>query len=300
MTAPARIVEYRSGAFSNECQTLPVARGAWRSAASPPVWWGQTKGTTSVAIADTETTQWIRRFHPSATATTRLVCLPHAGGSASFYHPVSRRFAPEVDVVSIQYPGRQDRLREPGIPDIEKLADRISEELSQLSPKPTVLFGHSMGATIGFEVAHRLEQADAGPVELIASGRRAPSRFRADEQTYLRGDDGIIAEMATLNGTDGKVLADEEILRMSLPALRSDYRAIETYRARPGRVLRCPVTVLTGDADPKTTLEEAEAWREHTTGECRIEVYPGGHFFLTEHVSAVQAQIARALTVGVA
>lgn len=248
-----------------------------------------------MAIADTETTQWIRRFHPSAASATRLVCLPHAGGSASFYYPVSRNLAPAVDVVAIQYPGRQDRLRDPGIADIEKLAEHIAAELAALTPKPTVLFGHSMGATIGFELAWRLEQ-DGGqpPLELIASGRRAPSSVR-EESTHRRGDDAIIAEMATLNGTDGAVLADEEILRMSLPALRNDYRAIETYRAQPGRRVSCPITVLTGDNDPKTTIAEAEAWRGHTDGECRIQVYPGGHFFLTEHQAAVQAEISRAL-----
>lgn len=250
-----------------------------------------------MAIADTETTQWIRRFHPSAASSTRLVCLPHAGGSASFYYPVSQKLAPAVDVVAIQYPGRQDRLRDQGIPDIEKLADHIAEELARLTPKPTVLFGHSMGAAIGFELALRLERAGAGAVELVASGRRAPSTTRP-ERVHLLGDDAIIAEMATLNGTSGAVLADEEILRMSLPALRNDYRAIETYRAPADRRLRTPITVLTGDADPKTTMAEAEAWRGHTEGEFRVEVYPGGHFFLAEHQDAVRAQLTRALAAG--
>ncbi|WP_317891367.1 hypothetical protein [Saccharopolyspora pogona] len=34
-----------------------------------------------------------------------------------------------------------------------------------------------------------------------------------------------------------------------------------------------------GDADPKVTLEEAEAWREHTEAEADVRVFSGGHFF---------------------
>ncbi|MEU3878242.1 thioesterase domain-containing protein, partial [Streptomyces sp. NPDC029704] len=112
----------------------------------------------------------------------------------------------------------------------------------------------------------------------------------------LGGDDnGIIAELKLLNGTDAGVLGDEELLRMALPALRGDYRAIETYTCDASRRVSCPLTVLTGDADPRTSLEEAAAWQRHTEGEFRLEVFPGGHFFLTGNQAAVNAEIAREL-----
>lgn len=70
---------------------------------------------------------------------------------------------------------------------------------------------------------------------------------------------------------------------MILPAIRRDYRAIETYRCAPGTSLSCPVTVLVGDADPATSLGEASAWSEHTTGSFDMHVFPGGHFYLSDH-----------------
>ncbi|MEV0623702.1 alpha/beta fold hydrolase [Nonomuraea sp. NPDC050404] len=248
-----------------------------------------------MTTADDVSTEWIRRYHPAARAPRRLVCFPHAGGSASFFRPTSVRFSPGADVVAIQYPGRQDRLREPCITDIGTLADRVVDELIALSEKPTVFFGHSMGAVLGFEVAARLERKGVNaPHTLIASGRRGPST-RREESVHRRDDDGIIAELKLLNGTDAGLLGDEEILRMALPALRGDYRAIETYRGDPERVLRGAITVLTGDADPKTTVEEAEVWRRHTEGGFRIKVFSGGHFFLTRHQHAVNEEIAREL-----
>ncbi|MEU8378642.1 alpha/beta fold hydrolase [Streptosporangium sp. NPDC048865] len=245
-----------------------------------------------MSTADDVSTAWVRRYHPVAGAGRRLVCFPHAGGSASFFRPTSARFSPGADVVAVQYPGRQDRMREPCITDIGTLADRIVDELITLSEKPTVFFGHSMGSVIGFEVACRLEQKGVGaPHALIASGRRGPSTFR-DESVHRRDDEGIIAELKKLNGTDAGLLGDEEILRMALPALRGDYRAIETYRGDPEQRMRGAITVLTGDADPRTTVEEAEAWNRHTSGRFRMRVFSGGHFFLTRHQQAVNEEIA--------
>ncbi|NED01273.1 thioesterase, partial [Streptomyces sp. SID6648] len=88
----------------------------------------------------------------------------------------------------------------------------------------------------------RLLQARGTDVcHLFASGRRAPSRFR-DERVHLRDDEGLLADVRELSGTDPRVLGDPEVVRMALPALRADYRAAETYRYAPGPPLTCPIT----------------------------------------------------------
>ena len=229
---------------------------------------------------------WCRRYHPARNATARLVCLPHAGGSAPFFLPVSAALSPRVDVVAMQYPGRQDRRTERPIDDMMALADEIYEILRRQPDLPLTIFGHSLGAVAGFEVARRLEAAGHGPVRLFASGRRAPSTYR-DEAVHLRDDAGILTEVRRLNGTASALLSDDELMRAALPALRADYRAAETYRCAPDVTINCPVTVLTGDADPKTTLDEANAWAEHTSGAFDVQVFVGGHFFLTEHTDAI-------------
>ncbi|MFG2842348.1 thioesterase II family protein [Kitasatospora sp. NPDC048296] len=248
-----------------------------------------------MTAASDGTDPWIRRYHPSPEAAVRLVCFPHAGGSGTFYFPVSAALPRSVEVLALQYPGRQDRRSEPSIDDIGRLADEIHTALQGWTDKPLVFFGHSMGAVIAFEVARRFRaKPGTGPELLFASGRRAPDRFR-DEHVSLLDDEGLIGEMKRLDGTDNQLLSDDELLRMILPALRSDYRAIESYRFTPAPKLDCPVVVLTGDADPMTSLDEAEAWREHTSGRFELEVFPGGHFFLATSPQPVLDTLRRHL-----
>ncbi|MEU7426169.1 alpha/beta fold hydrolase [Streptomyces sp. NPDC040750] len=235
---------------------------------------------------------WIRRYHPRPDAAARVVCLPHAGGSASFYHPVSARMPASVDVLAVQYPGRQDRRGEPCVASIGELADQVTSVLLPWADRPLVLFGHSMGASLGFEIARRLEREHGVvPRALFASARRAPSCPR-DESVHLRDDDGLIEEMRQLSGTDSAILDDVELIRMALPAIRADYRAAETYAYEPGPNLRCPVVALVGDDDPKVTADETRAWALHTDATFEFHQFKGGHFYLTSHQDEILRLLA--------
>ncbi|MEK8174193.1 hypothetical protein NKH77_50075 [Streptomyces sp. M19] len=45
-------------------------------------------------MAADEQDAWIRRFHPSPGAAAELVCFAYAGGTASYWRPLSARLAP--------------------------------------------------------------------------------------------------------------------------------------------------------------------------------------------------------------
>lgn len=235
---------------------------------------------------------WVRRFHPSPEARIRLVCFPHAGGSASYFFPVSGALKPGIEVLALQYPGRHDRHNESRIETISELADRLHEVIAPFCDDGTAFFGHSMGAILAFEVARRLDRKEGiSPAALIVSGRRGPSTQRV-ETVHRRSDAGLVREMRELNGTDTAMLGDEDFVRMILPAVRSDYTAIENYRYDMGPPVSCPILALTGDHDPKTTVEEAEDWARHTSGPFELKVYQGGHFYLNDRAADIIRTIA--------
>ncbi|MFD8984041.1 thioesterase II family protein [Streptomyces sp. NPDC059564] len=245
---------------------------------------------------------WFRRFTTAAGNGPRLVCFPHAGGSATAYTHLARTLPADFDVVSVQYPGRQDRYREAPFtaldPLIEAVAGELAEELAADPGRPYALFGHSMGALIAFETARLLAgRGLPGPQRLFLSGRDAPGpRTSAHYQDY--DDAQVLAEVRRLGGTDQAMLDNPEILEMVLPALLADYRALGTYSWRGGEPLTVPVTALTGDSDPMVTVREAGAWREHTSGEFALKVFSGGHFYLNEHLGQVAAAVTEGLLAG--
>ena len=241
---------------------------------------------------------WIRTYHPGSGSGCRLVCLPHAGGSASFYLPVSRALAGAAEVLCVQYPGRQDRRFEAPIGRIEELADRVAEVLLPVfEAEPMAFFGHSMGAVVAFEVVRRLEAGiGRSAAALFASGRRAPGVVaRRAENVHQWSDADIIQEMRRLSGTESALFEDAELLQAVLPAIRSDYRAIETYQCPTDAVVGCPLVALVGTQDPRVTVEEAAAWEQHTSESFELLTFPGGHFYLTAQADAVIDQVRRRL-----
>ena len=238
---------------------------------------------------------WVRRFHDAGNACTRLVCFPHAGGSASYFFRLSAALSPDVDVCAIQYPGRQDRRSEPFVATIDEYADRIYSALNSVIDGPVAFFGHSMGAVLAFEVARRFEEsAHIKPTTVFVSARRAPSRF-GDKAIQLGDDAGLVEKMRKLGGTDPRLLSDPEVLEMVLPPFRNDVRAVEQYRRGPEVRISAPIVVMTAVDDPWTTVDDVVAWHEHTSGGGATHTFDGGHFYLQQHAHRVVTVITDAL-----
>ncbi|TPQ17327.1 thioesterase II family protein [Streptomyces sporangiiformans] len=245
----------------------------------------------------TTTSPWFLPLTQGPAGAVRVVCFPYAGGAASAYFPLSRCLSADLDVLAVQYPGRQNRRLEPPVQDMGMLADAVTAELGPWLDRPVAFFGHSMGAILAFEVARRLERRDGFSLErLFASGCRAPSSLREIEDFRHLDDDGVIAQMGALGGTDATLIADDELLRLTLPAVRGDYEAVRTYRAEPGSTLRAPVTVLRGEDDARVTAEEAAGWHTHTASACDVRAFTGGHFFLNDHVREIGGLVNDALS----
>lgn len=254
---------------------------------------------------------WIRTFHRAAAPARRLLCFPYAGGSASYYFPLSAALSPAVQVLGVQYPGRQDRAAEPAIEDLGVLADEIAGAVAETvaagvedagpdsgRPRPRpVLFGHSMGALLAFETARRLEEKYAAPPAglivsgMVPPGRRPALRLGTEDETT---EDEIVEEFRLLRGIDPALLADPELRALILPALRSDWRAVASYTPDPHAVLSCPITVLTGRDDALVDPDAAGGWAALTTAGFSLRTFPGGHFYLDGFPPEVTAAVKAA------
>jgi medium-chain acyl-[acyl-carrier-protein] hydrolase len=164
------------------------------------------------------------------------------------------------------------------------LVELIAQGIDSFLDKPFAFFGHSMGATISFELARLLRRRGASePLHLFVSGRTAPQSPEVDAVTYNLPDDKFVEVLRRLNGTPKEALDNLELMQVILPLLRADFEAIQTYTYEVEPPLRCHITAFGGLQDPDVSPADLEAWREQTTAQFSLNLFPGDHFFLNTH-----------------
>ncbi|WP_441245343.1 thioesterase II family protein [Kitasatospora sp. McL0602] len=244
-----------------------------------------------------ETARWFRTFVPRPHARVRLVCFPHAGGAAAAFRGLAGQLPPSVELVAVQYPGRQDRYGEQPAPDMDTLAGDIAAAITPLLDRPVAFFGHSLGGTVAFETARKLPARYRPALRhFFASARRAPS-VPNPNAALLQDDAGVLEYVRRLGGLGAQLLEDEELREMALPVLRADFHLVDTYTYTPGAPLLCPLTAVVGEDDAACRPEDARRWAECTAGGFDLQVLPGGHFYLESAAAELTALLTDKLAV---
>jgi medium-chain acyl-[acyl-carrier-protein] hydrolase len=226
----------------------------------------------------------------------RLFCFPYAGGSASVFRTWSSELPAEIEVLPIQLPGRETRLREAPFTHISQLLPKLTEVLRPYMTMPFAFFGHSLGALIAFELTRHLRrEGEPGPVHLFMSGHRAPQRPNPDPPIHELPDAEFMEEVRQFNGTPEELLGNAEMMRLVLPFLRADFTIYETYVYTPEEPLDCSISALGGLGDVEVSREDSAAWRELTRGTFSLRMFPGNHFFLNSARRQVVQAVAQDL-----
>ncbi len=240
----------------------------------------------------TKPNRWWMRGASNAATALRVICLPHAGAGASAYQSWQPLLPPGWDMIVAQLPGRENRLIESPLESIEEMAAALIDQGESVFRLPFILFGHSMGALIAFELSRRLEQLGAArPERVFVSGRKAPGA--PDEEPLLAdtSDAALIRQLAEYGGTDATALVDRELMELILPALRADIFAVQSYRWNASMTIRAPIVAYGGRSDPFVSVTHLKEWSRVTSGEFGMRTFAGGHFFLRQQTQEVIAHM---------
>jgi len=219
--------------------------------------------------------------HPSPPASLRLFCFPYAGGSSAVFREWGKAMPREVEVLAAELPGRGHRIKESLVHRMAPLVEGLATAILPFLDKKFAFFGHSMGATLAFELSQLLStEVGLQPAFLFVSGRNAPHVPMRKPLTYDLPDKEFIAELCRLNGTPREVLEHPELLSFVLPVLRADFELIQTYKFSSKAPLTCPIIAFAGSKDPDVLPEDVEPWSEHTHGRFTMTIMPGDHFYL--------------------
>jgi len=237
---------------------------------------------------------------PNGTARLRLLCFPHAGGSASIFGGWHRQLPAEIELSCVQLPGRDGRRGDPPLTDFDALVAALADALRWHLDVPLVFFGHSMGALIAFELARELRRRRLpGPAHLCVSAHRAPhlSPLNPGERPLHRlPDDEFIAELQRRYGTTPELAESAELAELFLPLLRADLALCETYVFRAEAPLECSISALGGSDDRRVRRPQLAAWRQHTASAFDLRLFPGDHFFARRDPYLLLQALAQQLT----
>lgn len=209
----------------------------------------------------------------------QLFLLHFAGGNCYSYQFLKERLESSFEFIPIELPGRGQRMGEQLIVD-RKLAvnDLTSQILKKRNGKPFIIYGHSMGASLGLQVVEALENAGESPKRLVVSGNPGPG-VKDNKKRYLMNDEALKKELRELGGVPEEVLTIDELYSFFVPIMKADFELIEKeYGSDITCRIKAPIYALMGDREEK--VEEIENWRKFTKGHFDFEVLPGNHFFI--------------------
>lgn len=239
---------------------------------------------------------WFIRLRTQPQAKIRLFCFPYSGAGASLFYPWVNVLPGNIELIAVQYPGRENRITESPVSQLAHLLDGLVEAISSYTDKPLAFFGHSLGALVAFELARQLAAVDGlSLVHLFASSCYAPQIPDPAEPIYALPEEEFKNKLGGLNGMPPEVLENKELMSLLIPILRADFEVCETYQYQEAPPLSCDLTAMGGLRDVHVPRKSLEAWQVQTAGAFTVRMFPGDHFYINQDRMLVLQVIARTL-----
>jgi len=251
--------------------------------------------------------RWIHTMKGrSDTASLRVFALPFVGGGASVFTPWPNHLPDTVEIVGIQYPGRENRIDEVPIDSVPAFVAELADAMLPYLDRSFAIYGHSMGGLLAYELTKYLEQQYVEvPMRLIVAGWPSPALVEGyvrslkhirDGFVIDRESDARVLEVLRDNGLFAAPIDDEASVKPLMPSVRADLKMLGDYRFEHGIALRAPITVLRGAEDPLFEAHQLQAWEKLTSGGFSLTTVAGDHLFIRNPSDQVMRTIADELS----
>jgi medium-chain acyl-[acyl-carrier-protein] hydrolase len=198
-----------------------------------------------------------------------------------------KKMDPSVEAFAISLPGRATRLREPLIDNVPELIRQLLAHAGHLfEEKPFLLFGHSFGTLVVYHLSRELKRlGKRTPQHILISSRPHPGHLYSEYKHTLT-DAKLKLVLKEFAGTPQQILDSDDFMAMSLPILRADWKANDTYsveyplKEEDMALCGIPMTLYWAMNDLPEIVQFAHLWEKYTTGKVTKRIMPGDHFWL--------------------
>lgn len=221
----------------------------------------------------------------------KLFCLPHAGGSSSIYYSWNKYIdKSKYELIPIEYAGHGIKLDENLNYLFDNLVNDVYNEILRSIKKDTkyIIFGHSMGAYIAFEVERKIEKKyEQKAFHMIFSGVDAPCYWNRNKKIASLSDAEFIEQIQTFGGINDEIINSPELMKIILPILKADFYVIESmHEYQEEFLINASSTIMNGKND-RYKKENIEHWQCFSNKACTIKYYNGGHFFINDNAKLI-------------
>ena len=214
--------------------------------------------------------------------THMLFCLPHAGGSASFYKNwVTKN---NIKIIAIEYPGHGSKYCEAFSKSMNHLTDYLIEEMisrhNLLVAHSISFFGHSMGASVSYEISKKLEERYHIKTDhLFISSKSSPENSL--EQSIFTETE-LKEMLLQMGGTTESFLELDEVTEVFFPIIRADLKILENYHKYNHPKLKTNATLFRGTED-SVTSNSMRSWEKYVNNINNSYTFNGNHFYLMHY-----------------
>ncbi|MER5206210.1 alpha/beta fold hydrolase [Streptomyces sp. NPDC002825] len=223
--------------------------------------------------------------HDTEPGTVDVLCLAPSGASAREFVRWQGAAGEACRILPVDLPGRGRKMRQTPEATLHDTVGRLLDELP--SERPYVLFGHSFGGLVAYELTRRAAANGLPlPRSLVVAACRPPHEISSP----LISEAAELGEKEMLDALDAAGLLAESLrtspaAAMIIPALRADLRLLAGYVPPAPAEAAVPVDIFSwyGTADRAVPETVAADWRPYTSGTCTLRAFDGGHFFVRDH-----------------
>ncbi|MEM0939220.1 MAG: alpha/beta fold hydrolase [Bacteroidota bacterium] len=230
---------------------------------------------------------------------SKIIAIPFAGGNRYSFDKIEKHILQDFEWITLELPGRGSRFSEHLLNNISDMVDDLYRNIqTHIKAGDYVLYGHSMGTLLGYELIKKLIKNGLKlPICLFFTGRGAPQFSRFTSKKSVLAQDPFWKEINKIGGMPKDILSQKDLLDLYYPILRNDFEAVENYvYTKMKTPFSIPLYIILGDEElgevgEKTRMHEMKAWVNETDANCSFEIIPGDHFFVLKEAKTIAQKI---------
>ena len=185
------------------------------------------------------------------------------------------------------------RFSEPLQNDVEPLLNLLDDALAPICNEPFAVFGHSMGALLGYAwIERRVRHFATMPDVFIPAGRLPPHLRSNKPRVRSMNNVALLERLRELGATPQDILEHPQFVESFLPIVRADLEINDSYSSVP-KPLPCPIHVLGGTGDGEAPVGDLQRWSDLTENGFSQMNFEDGHFFVQSQETAVIQHVMR-------